>query len=432
MNRILWKMFFFLALFSPLSGRGEPSSEEKQRAMIERYLDEAQASRGTPARANAGRRGYRYNSETGYSKEAASRSPAEIAPPPTREPRRSFTRSFQEEAPNSEPAAAKKPRWRAEEPVRSGPPQQKAKTEVSPNYPFEAQGNSPTNNFAQAFVPKGNDTRQALLNVKKWMRDGEEAQARTEAENDDDNASPPHDYNARIGLLGGLSTLQSGATSAASGTPAPANVFLGLFAQAHLGRYVGAEVEGFYGVAPKLTEVNIAQDGSTQSEVDRSVQHLGAMADINLRYAIPMGSLTFVPRVGIGYGLMSLAAKVSTATTLDTRDKKVSGSFWTVGVDIMASESFSLGIDYATSLAASGSAAENINGKLASQAIDGAEFNRLRIGAYVQVLPKVSLGAQYILRNLTAGSAGTANSSGSTPIANEGLSQILGVLMYQL
>lgn len=394
-------------------GPPEQESEAAQRAKIENYLDQqGLEQRAVETRANTGRRGYRYNAETGYADTNAAPARdysadgrrAERAKAFTREPagERSQIRAFsgdspadaifgesrgvraQEAAPQAEPS--RKQRWRVEEPVWNVPAP-KAKAEVAPNYPFDSQ--SSPSNFGAAFEkPKGNKTRQALLNVKKWMRQEDEKAARLSAENEDEDSSPT-EFTARIGLLGGMSNLKSSDQSATT-EAAPANLFLGLFSDVNLGQYFGAEVEGFYGIAPSLNEVTVGADGTTQSETMRSVQHMGGMIDMKVRYALPLGSVTVIPKFGIGYGLLSLTAKATTTAGEDSLKQSTSGLYWTAGVDIIPSDSFSLGIDYAASLSASGSATQVTAGASTSRAIEGAGFNRLRLGAYVKVFPKIS------------------------------------------
>ncbi len=428
-----------------------PSDDAAQRAKIESLLDKEIGTRRSERPATSGRRGYRYNAETGYaadnkppsrdySADARRNERARTFADPYRSNEKSPVRAFSGDSPAEtmvggaapeEAAPARKQRWRVEGEIWNSPAP-KAKTEAPSNYPFDSQDRAPAGDFAAAFdngnKPKGNKSRQALLNVKKWMNTEDEKAARATAENEDDFPSV-HDYNARIGLLGGMSSLNS---STATTEAAPANLFLGLFTDAHFGQYFGAEVEGFYGIAPKIQEVDVNSAGVTTSDTTRSVQHMGGMLDLKVRYAIPFGSVSVVPKFGLGYGFVSLTANASSASGESSLKQAVSGLYWMTGVDIIPSDSFSLGIDYSASLSASGSATEDKGGTVTSQAIEGAAYNRLRIGAYVRVLTKVSLGAQFILRNLTAGSAGAASVNGTLSKSNEGLSQMLGVLMFQL
>lgn len=433
----------------------ELSSEDRQRAKIERYLDEATSSRGVERRANRGRRGYRYDSETGYASQTQvpsgySREPSRPSVPSqpgafsfnAAPPERSYNRAFQAEAISAtepsvfsapkeekEPTFNRKQRWRVEEPAWTPPAPKKA--EVSPNYPFDAE-RGPASEFAGAFEPKKNKSRQALLNVKKWMRGEEERVSREQLENQDDEDNTPTDFSARIGLLGGMSTLKNGTEQTTSSEASPANIYVGLFTDLHLGQYFGADIEGFYGIAPKLTEIEVSEDGASETETSRSVHHMGAMANLYLRYTLPLGSMTMVPKFGVGYGLLNLKASSATASAENTLNQNTSGLYWTAGVDFIFSDQFSLGVDYATTFNASGSISEVRNGNTASQAIEGAGFNRFRLSGYYKVSPKVSLGAQFVLRNLTAGSSASANLNGNVTKGTESLNQILGVLMFTL
>ncbi len=441
----------------------ENSGEAEKRAKIERYLDEAVSPRGAGRRANSGRRGYRYNSETGFAGETSApvEQPRSYGGMPIRkvlktvpsqpgafsfdsapkEPQ-SYNRAFQAEAISEtelarkitedvEPTFNRKQRWRTEdEPSYRAAPPRAAKREASPNYPFDAE-RGPASDFASAFEPKKpTKSRQALLNVKKWMRNEEEKAARLEVENEDDENNGPTEFTAQIGLLGGMSSLKNGTEQTTSTEASPSNIYLGAFANFHLGQYFGTELEGFYGIAPKLSE--IISDGTTETQVDRSVHHMGAMADLYLRYALPLGSINLIPKFGVGYGLLNVKAKSETQGQENSLNQSTSGLYWTVGMDFQLSESFTLGVDYAKTFNASGSITENLNGTPSSRAIEGAGFDRIRIGGYVRLSPKVSLGAQFVVRNLTAGSSAAANLNGNVTKDTESLNQILGVLMFTL
>lgn len=419
----------------------EISPTDRQRASIERYMNEAKSLRAAPSR-NYGRRGYRYDSESGYApKPTATQAPTRSFQGVMPSPRKYTTaidddgsalrgtRFFQEEKPAPAAEPPRKQRWRVEEPAYTSQPRQPEPEVRAKNYPFD-------NSFAEAFQPKSNpstgsnNSRQALLNVKKWMRGEQERADRLEIEGrDDDDSSPATDFTARIGLMGGYSKL--GGQTAGS-EPPPGNVLVGLYSDLHLGQFIGAEIEGFYGVAPAITEESVDNNGQTTATVSRSNQHMGAMADLKLRYALPLGSMSIVPKIGVGYGFLSVTAKVASGTSEESLRQSTSGFYWMAGLDFVPSDSFTLGIDYAATFNASGSISGSQNNAAVDRGIEGAGFSRLRLGAYVKIAPKISLGGQFVLRNLTSGSAVSAQANGNVAKQNEPLTQFMGILMYQL
>ena len=276
--------------------------------------------------------------------------------------------------------------------------------------------------------------RQELIKVKQWLRGGGSnvnvASLSNPGENvarveEDEEYGGLEDYQTKfhISLLGGLSQLESTAAQGTNGEPVPDNIYLGLQIDLSFWKFLGLELDGFYGIAPALETVTL--DNSTGTETvgtSQSIQHTGVMGDLKLQLPLGTQDFKFVPKVGLGYGMNSLTASQSGGETSGETTADASGMYFVAGFDLIPSEKIKLSFDFANSFG--GDSGETLVSQDLSSTVStaGFTFSRLRIGASYRLFPKVALGTQFISRTFK-GAEGTDSPK---------LTQILGLLMLEL
>ena len=256
-----------------------------------------------------------------------------------------------------------------------------------------------------------NQSHNALVNVKDFVRGTSSTPTTTSAEEADDSDWDRGEKSIllRVGLLGGYSQVSSTNANVQNTWNQQAlgqNLYLGFLADLETGKYLGTEVDAFWGVSPKNTLVD-----NKGGETEVSSQHRGGMLSEKLQLPIPMGGFAFVPSIGLGYGLLSLWQENRTASTDDTSDTSVRGPFWIAGIAIVPSKSLNLSVDYACSFNAI------TNGTIGGPSPSG-QFSRLRLAGYVRIYSRVLLGAQYLQRTMTISDT-------------DALRQFLGALIYE-
>ncbi|MCB0404901.1 MAG: hypothetical protein KDD51_08955 [Bdellovibrionales bacterium] len=217
---------------------------------------------------------------------------------------------------------------------------------------------------------------------------------------------------ARIGLLGGLS---SSSTVAAEGFNN--NIYLGVRGDLQYS-YFGAELDFFYGLASQAQSDAAVFVGDSFSE-DRSLSNIGGDLSLKVQLPIRIGSnAKFIPKLGGGYSLLQQKVSVvSVGSNVTTTS--VSGIHALAGFDLYATAKLMFSADFA--LGFLGNATTTLEDASGSQASSGAAtFNRLRAGAYYEILRHLLLGAQYTRREFAV--------DGST--FGDSQNQFLGVLMY--
>jgi hypothetical protein len=146
-------------------------------------------------------------------------------------------------------------------------------------------------------------------------------------------------------------------------------------------KYVYADIDGFYG-------------GSSPR-----IKGYGGLGEAGARYSFGPKNVRFQPSLGIGFGYLGL----EDAGTLH----QVAGPYGSVGLGVLFGSRFSVTTDAAVSVEASG--------KYGPTVADDATFTRIRAGAFYRVSQPLTLGAQYVRRQLKSTLPGEA-----TPISETG------------
>ncbi len=211
---------------------------------------------------------------------------------------------------------------------------------------------------------------------------------------------PKSDLALDLSFLSGLSQV-AGATSRSG-------IHLGLQADLHWGRYLGAELDGYF--APGMEQV-------TTTSVEKASLY-GGLANLKGRYAFRAGeNAILTPKVGMGFGVQGINEVSGSGTSSLEGQTKAAGIFFVAGLEARIYHRFTLDIDYASMLFGGGS----VGSPLGSKAADAAGFSRFRIGAAYRISVPFSVGAQFIGRTISV------ESSGTTP-STVGMNQFLGVV----
>jgi len=226
------------------------------------------------------------------------------------------------------------------------------------------------------------------------------------------------DYSLRVGILGGLSTLKTADAddqAAQEEFGLNRNFYLGAQVDYRLQQYWGAEVDAFYGVGGSA---EISESDGSVSKL--SVKQSGATAILKAQYPMNAGGMRFIPKAGIGYGLLKINGETTTTLVSASSSTSGSGILGVAGLDVMLSPSVIFFFDYAKSLKASGS----ISAASISQDLESTGLGRLRLGATYRFDRSFSVGAQYIQRKLT----GTSSDSGRTTEMDLSFNQMVGAI----
>jgi hypothetical protein len=232
----------------------------------------------------------------------------------------------------------------------------------------------------------------------------------------------------KIALSGGISSLgasdKDSRTSMGEAVPT-STISLGLASEIAAWKYVGLGIDAFYNLPAKS-----ATDGETRTE-----KKLGAMIDAGVRYPFWLGNVRIVPKAGLGYGTLSMTGtSVSNDLALSTVDKAgYHGIYATVGLEVMPFNRFTIGLDFAQSLKASGNISYTGIDTPLSYDFSDAKFNRLRVGGYYRIFSDISLGAQFVSRSVSSTidfPSDTSDAIRTTTSYTQ--SQIMGVLIYEI
>jgi hypothetical protein len=228
----------------------------------------------------------------------------------------------------------------------------------------------------------------------------------------------------RIGALGGVSSLSSGNLSQQAlitGAGTGQNIYLGLNGDFRH-QFYGAEFDGFYGLGSGSASTAASIIGSSSSTTSASsLQQYGGLIDAKVQYPFRTGAIKWIPKLGIGYGLVGLLSSASGSSV--SGNYQVGGVFATGGFDVEPTSFLIFQADYALSLFANGTYSNGTTLYPGSSA----NFDRLRFGAYYRIFSSGLLGAQFIQRSMNI----TFPTSAAQSQLNS-QSQFLGVFMYQL
>ncbi|MCB0416688.1 MAG: porin family protein [Bdellovibrionaceae bacterium] len=233
-------------------------------------------------------------------------------------------------------------------------------------------------------------------------------------ENFDPQSAESTPIGFRLALIGGYSGASSTNSAVAqSNQVASQNSFaFGLNAD-YRGKYLGVELEGYYGLAPEKTQVN---GQATFSE-------FGVLGNVKAHAPLSLGGdARLIPKAGVGFGLIQQNQESITGGGVNvTGNTSVSAPYGIAGVELELGPKLSVFGDYAMSFGGSSNSTQTVGGTPGSSSQMASRFDRIRIGASVEVAKHFRIGGQYINRTLSFGSSLT------TTDASE---QFMGMLMY--
>lgn len=200
-----------------------------------------------------------------------------------------------------------------------------------------------------------------------------------------------HKYQARIGLSGGITTLNTADNTIQSVNH---SLYLGTTADLNFD-YFGADLDLYYGSAS-------ANRNSNSKLKEGGLSQFGTLVGARVQYPLYFGRTKLTPKAGIGFGLMNLSlheeagpiAKLITDQISTGAD--VRGFYYFAGAEFSPFPLLIVSADYAHSFSAS--ADVGAMGGILSNSSSNAGFSRLRVGASVRVLPRTLVGAQFTER----------------------------------
>lgn len=196
----------------------------------------------------------------------------------------------------------------------------------------------------------------------------------------------------RVGILTGVASI-AGTDGSTGGS------LLNIALQANYqSKYWGMELDGYYGLGLGLSASGSSASGMSQSQY-------GFFVGPKVNYTFGNGSFRFTPKAGVGYGMlaMSMSATTSSAgtSTQVTSKNSFSGIYAMGGFDMFLTRWLFLDADYATSVSASATAEASQNNVSYSGKIEGAKFQRIRVGLNFLISQHLILGAQYYSRSIS-------------------------------
>jgi hypothetical protein len=240
--------------------------------------------------------------------------------------------------------------------------------------------------------------------------------------------SPDEVY--RIGLIGGMATASSGygeTSTTRNAYELGKNLLFGLTADLRFMRYVGFELDGYYGLGPTQT---VEYAGATEKI---SLTQLGGMANVKGQYPVYTGNVRWVGKLGLGFGYVGLKSKyelTSSGTTVNQNTTETfTGPYAVIGFDVEPIREVIVMVDYARSISASGK--YKVDGDASAEAdLEGNSFDRIRAGVLVRPIDHFLVGAQYVRRTMNSSTEVNPEDTGAVS-SRETLSQFLGTLMVE-
>lgn len=243
--------------------------------------------------------------------------------------------------------------------------------------------------------------------------------------------SPNRPTDLRFGFLAGLSSMSSTSQNTQAGRDEEKlgqNILLGVNADVRFMHYLGMELDGYYGIAPTQTIEAI------DITYKKKLQHRGAMFNVKGQLPFYTQSIRWVPKLGVGYGLMGLKQSTEMEPTTEKIEvsSSVKGVYGTVGLDVEPLSWLMLSADYAKSFSASGNYSYT-QGALSQELSDSANFSRIRFGVYFRVDPNILLGGQYTKRTMGLSQQVEGDSAGgfANISSSESLNQIAATILFQ-
>lgn len=190
------------------------------------------------------------------------------------------------------------------------------------------------------------------------------------------------------------------------------NIYLGVEGDLRLSKYVGIDMEGYFGLA----------NSQSFDNSERSVQPYGLMGDVYGR--IPFYAsrdLKLVPRAGVGFGAHFIGESILVNGAEFGQSSRVLAPYGVVGLEFVFFRRLTLSTDLAMSAFGDGVFAPRTG---QDQDVANPSFTRVRLGLDYRVSVPVSVGAEYTRRDMEFQIPG--NSFNTV----ERSDQLLGVLKF--
>jgi hypothetical protein len=172
--------------------------------------------------------------------------------------------------------------------------------------------------------------------------------------------------------------------------------------------YVGAEADGYYGFG--VSQSTNAGTGEKQDAVDQ----YGAFGNVKLQSPFWTGPIRWSPKVGIGYGMMSVDEEEEGGLHTNLQ-----GPYFITGIEFEHRKKMIFDFDYSFSLSAtSGFPAP-------AGTTDSASFYRLRVGAFYRTDDHILVGVRVIRHGLNLPVSSNDN-------FNESQMEFLGAILFEL
>lgn len=248
--------------------------------------------------------------------------------------------------------------------------------------------------------------------------------------------NPDRDTDIRLGIGGGLSSMKSGIEATQSYREEQKigqNIMVNVMADARFMTYFGLDLDVYYGIAPTQT-IDFGNDDVEK----KKLQHMGGMFNVKGQLPFYTDTIRWVPRLGVGYGMLKLNQKTEVESLSETVEasESIKGIYGTVGLDIEPVSWLMIQADYARSLSASGTFNSTSSVGSNEVTLTGAQFDRIRFGVFFRIDPNILLGGQYTRRTMNfsedSAASGATSAASLIDISNsETLSQIGATLLFQ-
>lgn len=271
----------------------------------------------------------------------------------------------------------------------------------------------------------GESQRPKRLNARKTaslLRPKDVAQVSSEL------SRPSRDFIFRLGVASGFAQTNSNQGSAQNSRDRGRynqNAYVGINANLAAYRYGYVDLDGFYSGTPSAKTVTTVDTIVGRQETsNRKLSTLGGAGEIGGRLPIYSGWWKFVPTAGVGFGYFSVRDDRESGASLLRTNTNVSGPYGSVGLSVMMGQRFSISGDAALSISAKGSVdSSDSTSIISNKESASARFSRIRSGAYYRLSQPLTLGVQYIRRQIRNQATGD-----STP-ATETTNQVLGTMV---
>jgi hypothetical protein len=238
----------------------------------------------------------------------------------------------------------------------------------------------------------------------------------------------PSDFDFKLGVTSGFSQSNSNVNSTQSARQQGAyhqTASVGIQATLTAWRYGYVDIDTFYAGSPSAKSVTTVDTiVGTQSTSNRRLKAFGGAGEIGGRLPLYLGGIKITPTAGVGFGYFSIRETRESGDATIQSNNAVSGPYGSVGLGVSLGRRVSLSGDAALSFASKGKMdASDTQSIISETESNNARFNRIRAGAYYRLSQPITLGVQYIRRQIR-----NAVSAESTPVT-ETTNQVLGAMV---